>query len=198
LTNSSLTTGATFPFSVEPLWSRAEVLKRPSPVPKACGIYAWYFDELPSRLIDASKCVVVDSKTLLYIGIAPSRLSISGKLSKSTIRSRLRTHYAGNAEGSTLRLSLGCLLAGTLGLRLTETRSGRRVWGPDGEAILSDWLGEHAYVAWEENPVPWLREHDLIQSVDLPLNLVGNQANPFHAVLAKLRSEAKAAATRAS
>jgi len=29
------------------LFSRAEVLQRPSPVPRAFGLYAWYFQEVP-------------------------------------------------------------------------------------------------------------------------------------------------------
>ena len=29
------------------LWSRAEVLARPSPVPRRPGVYGWYFRELP-------------------------------------------------------------------------------------------------------------------------------------------------------
>jgi hypothetical protein len=31
------------------LWTREEVLARPSPVPAAAGICAWYFTALPSR-----------------------------------------------------------------------------------------------------------------------------------------------------
>jgi hypothetical protein len=34
------------------------------------------------------------------------------------LRQRLQTQYAGNAEGSTLRKTLGCLLADELGIEL--------------------------------------------------------------------------------
>jgi hypothetical protein len=39
------------------LWSRAEVLARPSPVPSRPGVYGWYFRELP-WWIDTSHCVL--------------------------------------------------------------------------------------------------------------------------------------------
>ena len=44
--------------------------------------------------------------SILYIGIAPSRLT-----SKSNIRKRIFNHFRGTAYGSTLRLSLGVLLS---------------------------------------------------------------------------------------
>jgi hypothetical protein len=52
------------------LWSRAEVLARPSPVPSRPGVYGWYFKELP-RPIDTSQCVTWDGCTLLYGGHRP-------------------------------------------------------------------------------------------------------------------------------
>jgi hypothetical protein len=33
-------------------WSRAEVLDRPSPVPKSAGIYGWYLRQLPPGVPD--------------------------------------------------------------------------------------------------------------------------------------------------
>jgi hypothetical protein len=45
------------------LWSRTEVLSRPSPVPSHSGVYCWYFSELPWP-IDTSECVTWDSCTL--------------------------------------------------------------------------------------------------------------------------------------
>jgi hypothetical protein len=52
--------------------------------------------------------------------------------------SRNRYHYRGNAEGSTLRLTLGCLLSSSLGLRLRRVGSGKRLTFADGEARLSE------------------------------------------------------------
>ena len=53
------------------LWSRAELLARPSPVPSHPGVYGWYFSELPWPL-DTSQCVAWDDCTLLY-GASPPR-----------------------------------------------------------------------------------------------------------------------------
>ncbi|WP_342450467.1 GIY-YIG nuclease family protein [Acinetobacter nosocomialis] len=47
--------------------------------------------------------------TLLYAGISPDKKTKPN--SKSNLRIRLKTHFAGNAEGSTLRRTLGILLA---------------------------------------------------------------------------------------
>jgi hypothetical protein len=41
------------------------------------------------------------------------------------VRQQLWTHYAGNAEGSTLRKTLGCMLAEQLGIQLRRVGSGQ-------------------------------------------------------------------------
>ncbi|MFG1711241.1 GIY-YIG nuclease family protein [Nonomuraea sp. M3C6] len=97
------------------LWKATEVLTRPSPVPAAAGIYGWYFAQPPHPSLPADR--------LLYVGIAPRRMA--NRASKQNLRSRVRYHFRGNAEGSTLRLTLGCLLA-----RLDSAKPGRssQVW----------------------------------------------------------------------
>src|SRR5437762_3332737 len=89
------------------LLSASDVLGRPSAAPAEPGIYAWYFSEVPGG-IDTSGCFSLDCHKLLYIGISPSAPPLNGKApSRSTIRNRLQQHFGGNAEGSTLRLTLG-------------------------------------------------------------------------------------------
>src|SRR4051794_14767763 len=91
------------------LWSRAEVLARPCPVPARPGVYAWYFREVPS-FVDITGCLEHAGLRLLYVGISPKAPPKNGKPpSRQTLRSRIRSHFRGNASGSTLRLSLGCL-----------------------------------------------------------------------------------------
>ena len=53
------------------LWSRAEILARPSPVPKAPGVYAWYFRNLDT-LIPTTDYHAAGDFRLLYISISPS------------------------------------------------------------------------------------------------------------------------------
>ncbi|MFJ8030526.1 GIY-YIG nuclease family protein [Streptomyces sp. NPDC096032] len=63
--------------------------------------------------------------------------------------------FRGNAEGSTLRLSLGCLLD----LELRRVGSGKRLtFGQAGEAKLSQWMADNARVCWVEHDEPWTLE----------------------------------------
>ncbi|MFD1830569.1 GIY-YIG nuclease family protein [Streptomyces desertarenae] len=160
------------------LWSADEVLARPGPVPAAPGVYGWHFTKAPSPDLPAGQ--------LLYVGIAPRHMA--NRTSTQNLRTRVRYHFRGNAEGSTLRLTLGCLL----GLELRRVGSGRRMtFGEAGEAELTRWMAEHACVCWVEHPEPWMVESDLITRLDLPLNLDQNRHNNFHARLTEIRAQAR-------
>ncbi len=176
------------------LWSRAEILARPSPVPRSPGAYAWYFREIPDG-VPYHDCITHQGLTLLYIGIAPTLPPANGKpASKRTLTNRLREHMRGPAEGSTLRLSLGCLLGASLGLELRRVGSGRRMTFGTGERVLSEWMEHNALVAWTIQERPWEVEKQLIHAVSLPLNLEQNRHHPFHDALSACRSAAKARA----
>jgi hypothetical protein len=108
-----------------------------------------------------------------------------------TLRHRIRYHMRGNAYGSTLRLTLGCLLAEQIGIELRRVGSGTRRTFADGEAKLSEWMNENAYVCWIETDKPWIAEAQVIASVCLPLNLDQNRSHAFHATLSAIRSKAK-------
>jgi hypothetical protein len=106
------------------LYSRQEVLIRPSPVPARPGAYAWYFREVPPS-VPVHGCNRHEGMALLYVGISPSKPPLNGKApSKQSLAGRVHYHFAGNAEGSTLRLTLGCLLAAQLGNRHRRLRLG--------------------------------------------------------------------------
>lgn len=108
------------------LWRRADVLQRECPVPRVAGIDAWYFDghvRAPQR----DGCITALGASLLYVGISPKQApSDGGRPSRQTLRSRIRYHFRGNAAGSTLRLTLGCLLSSELGIALRRVGSGDR------------------------------------------------------------------------
>lgn len=161
---------------VEALHSRADVLARPTPAPRAPGVYAWFFSAIPKG-IDVTDCYVVGGWTLLYVGISPKEPPTNGRApSRSTLRQRLRTHFAGNAAGSTHRKTMGCLLADELGTALRRVGSGGRytLTNP-GEQRLDAWFAEHARVAWQEVGDPWLLErHILASGLPLPLNIRDN------------------------
>jgi hypothetical protein len=105
-----------------------------------------------------------------------------------TLRTRIRYHYTGNEEGSTLRLTLGSLLSDELGIQLRRVGSGRRLTFSQGEQALSLWMGIHARVSWYETSAPWLLEKQLINEAALPLNLDQNRHGLFHAQLAAARA----------
>jgi len=167
-----------------PLYSRAELLDRDSPLPSAPGLYAWFFEQAP-RSVPTEECFRRDGATLLYVGIAPSRPTTK----KSNLRSRIRQHLRGNASSSTLRLSLGCLLAPELGISLKYIKSRFKLG--DDEQRLNAWLDQNAYVCWTEFDEPWLAEGSVIKSLSLPLNLEHNDSHPFAAKLSAVRKNAR-------
>lgn len=177
------------------LYVRGEVLDRPSPVPKVSGIYAWYFDELPPG-VNVSGCHTIPQGVLLYVGIAPKEPPRNGTApSTQTLWNRIRYHYRGNAYGSTLRLTLGCHLASTLGIALRRVGGGSRLtFTHDGERKLSDWMNRHARVTWAQVNSPWLPEGQAIKQLSLPLNLQGNSHHPYYPTLKALRAEHRATA----
>ncbi|MFB1498000.1 MAG: GIY-YIG nuclease family protein [Thiocapsa sp. N5-Cardenillas] len=173
------------------LWSRAEVLASPSPVPREPGVYAWYFRDVPPG-VPTADCHRCGDLTLLYIGIAPKAPPKNGaRPSTQRLVDRVRYHYRGNAEGSTLRLTLGCLLSETLGIELRRVGSGKRMTFADGEIALSGWMAENAFVTWFVDPVPWVLEESLIAGLSLPLNLDMNRGHVFAEILRDVRSRAK-------
>lgn len=177
------------------LYTRDEVLLRPSPVPRTPGIYAWYFDEPPTG-VDIRDCHTIPGGVLLYVGIAPKEPPRNGTLpSKQTLWHRIRYHYRGNAYGSTLRLTLGCHLAASLGIALRRVGSGNRLtFTRDGERQISEWMSRHARVTWVQVDSPWHPEERAIQELSLPLNLQGNRHHPYYATLKVLRAHHRATA----
>jgi hypothetical protein len=173
-------------------WSRSEVLGPSRPVPKESGVYAWYFREIPPS-VPVTGCHRSDDLTLLYVGISPKKQAEGGKASQQTLRARLHQHFNGNAACSTLRLSLGCLL----GLDLKQIGPKRFTFGPDGEAVLSDWMGKNAFVCWVPSHDPWIVEDKFLAThgATLPLNVKGNSANPFRDALKSLRRRGRDAAS---
>lgn len=180
------------PFDGTQASTRAQVLARPTPVPSAPGVYGWYFDVVPGA-IDTTGCQRVGDFWLLYVGISPKAPPANGRApSRSTLRHRLRTHYAGNAAGSTLRKTLGCLLADEIGVSLRRVGSGARyTFGNHGEQLLDAWMDEHARVAWHEAAQPWLLERQLLDSgLPLPLNVRDNPCVVHTQHLKSVRADA--------
>ena len=170
------------------LYSRREILSTTSLPPSVPGVYAWFFKDIPGT-VPADDCVTKGPLTLLYVGISPDKIGKPN--SRQNLRRRITTHLQGNAEGSTLRRSLGVLLAGESGYPLRRVGSGKRMTlTHSGEQWLDDWMTENAFVCWLEHQAPWEFEDKLLSSLSLPLNIKGNRDHPFARVLTEARIQA--------
>ena len=181
-------------------FTREEVFAEPCPVPSEPGVQGWWFRTLPAA-IDISDCEQRDGLTLLYVGVSPTRPPANGKRpSAQDLHKRIRYHFGfgkADAEGSTLRKTLGVLLANELGIELRRIGSGNRRTFAGGEAVLNRWMADNALVSWIVDPEPWLLEDELIATVELPLNgQDANKGNAFYPTLKKLRSDAATKSNR--
>ncbi|MEU0499203.1 GIY-YIG nuclease family protein [Mycobacterium sp. NPDC006124] len=178
-------------------FTREQVFAEPSPVPKAPGAYGWWFRTLPA-VVDATGCEVRDGMTLLHVGISPTPPPASGKRPVSQdLHKRIRYHFGGargNADGSSLRKTLGVLLAGELGLELRRVGAGKQITLAGGEATLNRWMSDNTEVSWVVRPEPWVFEEELTKHLVLPLNLQGD--SDFHQELKRLRRDAMAKANK--
>jgi hypothetical protein len=127
-----------------------------------------------------------DGLRLVYVGISPSRAS-----SPATDRSRLRQHCFRDAYGSTLWLTVGCLLAQELGIELRRYGSGARMTFGSGEAVLSEWIAANMRVSFREDAEPWVAEAAIIGALDLPLNIEHNAHNPQRDFVREARRRCK-------
>lgn len=179
------------PFYPDKTFSRTEVMSRPTPVPAVNGVYFWWFKEIPPG-VPTEGCLTHEGYTLLYVGISPDK---KGKPnSRANLKTRIKTHYSGNAEGSTLRRTLGVLLENESHFPLRRVGSGTRTTFTHlGEQWLDMWMEENAKVCWIPHEEPWVLEETLIATVSLPLNIQGNK-HPFKTVLSAMRSRAMAEA----
>lgn len=180
-----------FEFYPERTYSRTEVMSKPTPVPAVNGVYFWWFKEIPPG-VPAEGCITCDGYTLLYVGISPDRRGKPN--SRSNLRKRIKTHYSGNAAGSTLRRTLGVLLSGISCFPLRRVGSGSRMtFTHPGEQWLDAWMEKNAKVHWIPVEAPWELEDMLIASIPLPLNIQGN-GHDFKITLSGMRSQAAAEA----
>ena len=103
-----------------------------------------------------------------------------------------------NAEGSTLRRTLGCLLSDQLGIKLRRVGSGSRyTFTNPGEQVLDAWMVQHAFVTWVETSAPReLETYLLSSSLRLPLNLEGNPWHEAVAIVSAARLKARQEADR--
>jgi hypothetical protein len=161
------------------LYSRSEIFDDECPVPREPGIYAWYFtDTLP--LVPTHDCVSYNNKSLLYLGISPRRPPRKGKKSSQNLRKRIKYHYNGNAYGSTLRKTLGCLHKHQSGIwYITRGKDRGLAFTKTSEDKLSKWMEENASVTWETHDQPWSIEKEALKTLSLPPKHTGQLQPPL-------------------
>ena len=170
--------------SFRSLVSVREILANPSVVPDSPGIYAWCFDESPVPPEFCGDCTVREGCLILYIGIAAGQ----------SLRDRICKRHLRSASVSTLRLSLGCLLREECGLELRSASRDHYDWGA-GEENLTEWMADHAFVAWHVHGDPETLEAGAIVRYRPPLNIKGNRQHPFCEHLVALRKRCKGEAS---
>jgi hypothetical protein len=139
------------------------------------GVYAWWLRKLPP-FVPLGGTPQFKGMTLLYVGT-----------STRPLRERLEEHITDDTSRSTLRRSIGCLMAEQLGIEFVVkrmSRGARRHFGfeSSGEHVLSKWMEENARVSWVQHDEPFLLEDHLIKTLTIPLNIKGN-SHPFAKVL---------------
>lgn len=158
-------------------------------IPAAPGAYGWYFDDA-ADFVPSGDWIRRNGWTLLYVGI-------TGDSADRWLANRIMDcHLGGTACNSTMRLSLGCLLSRSLGLKLRRAGEKSFDFGYDGEKVLTRWITTHARVAWITTPTPADIESEALSNEGhrLLLNIKKNKLNPFRAELKRVRRDAKAAA----
>lgn len=168
------------------LISIRDVRVNPNRLPDDGGIYGCFTDD---DLIANFNGLMSGDMTLFYVGIGKGK-------SGQTVRARWRSnHINGRARNSTLRFSLGILLADRLNLTLSrKAGTSDQIWfGADGERRLTEWLCQHVCISVQQTGDPESLERRVIAQVgqSLPLNIQGNPLNTFGATLSAMRARAK-------
>jgi hypothetical protein len=153
--------------------------------PTDTGIYGWWFSEVPPQ-VPIKDCVFHRGHRLLYVGIGDDR----------SLKERLSDHCHDDASRSTLRKTLGCLLADVLDLSLIVARWSRDKRGRpkphygfagEHERALSAWMRAHLRVAWVACERPIGHERRILGDLYLPLNEKKNTHCPFYPTLMAIK-----------
>jgi hypothetical protein len=158
------------------------------------GAYFWYFrdigvlftEEMLKKLYLPS-VVQHHEYYLLYVGIAEGQ----------SIKERIVDKHLRSAHVSTLRFSIGSLLAHKHNVvPFANAKSGKfaidEAWEIEGR--ISGIIEENAMLSWIESKQPGVIERTLLgnyKQVSFPLNIQGNRQHPFCSTLNAIRSKYK-------
>lgn len=159
----------------------------PSPLPTAPGVYLfcsnneWLAEELGSPTVAPSG--VPTGYRPLYIGSA------------ANLQRRIRSHVGRSSVASSMRGSLGTILAEQIGLTPLASDIGGDLWFAE-EAILSGWIDRYCLVGVRETSNPLLLEKALVVAEKPPLNISFLKTTPLARRLIGARARVRAEARR--
>ena len=170
-------------YTLEPV-SSATLANNPLLIPDEPGAYAVFFDSGTcflerSGYLDSDKAFppALGCFELLYVGATADSL-----------RRRALQHVSGDSRTSSLRMTVGALLAADLDLEPVGDESRSYFNFGDGERRLTNWLCEHARVAVHPCVQPFVLEKALLRQHAIPLNLSERKRHSFSKYLMALRA----------
>lgn len=159
----------------------------PSPLPAAAGVYLfcsnneWLGEELGWPTLASSKLPA--GYHPLYIGSA------------ANLQRRIRAHVGRSSLASSMRGSLGTILAKHIGLTPLASDFGGDLWFAE-EATLSGWIDRYCLVGVREASNPLTLEKALVVSEKPPLNIAFLKTTPLARRLIGARASVRAEARR--
>ena len=161
-----------------------EVVSDPAQIADGGGVYGIFFDSGQLLLekagyleFDGGFPYSRDGYDLLYVGATGG-----------TLRHRAIQHLVGNSRTSSLRMTVGAILADELILDPVADGSHCYFDFGDGEARLSAWLTSYTKVAVVPCDAPFVEELALLRTVPLPLNISERKRHRFSKYLMTLRA----------
>ena len=164
--------------------SSARLAANPSLIPAVPGTYMIFFDSGTLFLEQAGYLdfsaefpLSIDGFDLLYAGAT-----------RDSLRVRALQHVVGDSRSSSLRMTVGALLAHELALE--PVGDGTRTYFSfgDGERRLTDWLCAHTRVAVHPCDDPFALEKELLRSFPIPLNITERKRHAYSKYLMALRA----------
>jgi hypothetical protein len=159
----------------------------PNPLPTAGGVYLfcsnneWLAEKLGSPTFASS--ALPTGYHPLYIGSA------------ANLQRRIRSHVGRSSVASSMRGSLGTILAEQIGLTPLASDVGGELWFAE-EAILSGWIDRYCLVGVRETSSPLTLEKALVVSEKPPLNISYLKTTPLARRLIRARASVRAEARR--
>ena len=164
--------------------SSATLANNPLLISDDPGFYAVFFDSGTCLLegsgyldFDQAYPPAVEGFDLLYVGAT-----------LDSLRRRALQHVVGDSRSSSLRMTVGALLANDLDLEPVGDGSRTYFNFGDGERRLTSWLCAHTRVAVHPSSQPFVLEKALLREHFIPFNLSERKRHPFSKYLMALRA----------